>query len=190
MDSPVSELELSTTPLAGVMLVRRRSHLDNRGRFARLFCSDALAPAGWSGPVAQINHSVTTTRGTVRGLHYQQAPFAEMKLVSCVRGQVWDVAVDLRRDSPTFGRWHAQALSPASGLAMLIPHGCAHGFQALSDDAELLYCHSAPYAPQAQGGVFPGDPRLAISWPLPIDNLSERDAALPALATDFMGVAP
>lgn len=172
------------------MLVRRRPHPDTRGTFARLFCADALAGAGWTGPIAQINHSVTTTCGTVRGLHYQQAPFAEMKLVSCVRGQVWDVAVDLRRDSPTFGHWHAQALSQQSGMAMLIPHGCAHGFQALSDDAELVYCHSAPYAPQAQHGVFPGDPRLAIAWPLPMHGLSERDAALPGLSADFTGIVP
>ena len=185
----MSELELSSTPLAGVFLVHRRSQPDSRGTFTRLFCSDALAPAGWRGPIAQINHSVTTTCGTVRGLHYQLAPFAEMKLVSCVRGEVWDVAVDLRHDSPTFGHWHAQALSPEAGIAILIPHGCAHGFQALSDDAQLVYCHSAPYAPRAQRGVFPGDPRLAITWPLPMHNLSQRDAALPTLGGDFPGVA-
>ena len=98
------DLDLSPTPLPGVMLVRRRPHADERGSFARLFCADALAPVGWQGPIAQINHSRTTARGTVRGLHYQHAPAAEMKLVSCVHGQVWDVAVDLRRDSPTFLR--------------------------------------------------------------------------------------
>jgi dTDP-4-dehydrorhamnose 3,5-epimerase len=186
----VGELDLSPTPLAGVIRVQRHSQADARGTFARLFCAEALAPAGWRGAIAQINHSVTALCGTVRGLHYQQAPFAEMKLVSCVRGRVWDVAVDLRRDSPTFGQWHAQELSPESGVAMLIPHGCAHGFQALSDDAQLIYCHSAPYAPRAQQGIFAGDPQLAIAWPLPIHQLSERDAALPVLGADFMGLAP
>lgn len=181
------ELELSASPLAGVMLVRRPIHTDTRGTFARLFSVDALSPAGWRGPIAQVNHSATSHRGTVRGLHYQQAPFAEMKLVSCVRGVVWDVAVDLRPESSTFLQWHAQTLSPQCGVAMLIPPGCAHGFQALSDDAELVYCHSEPYAPQAQQGIFPGDPRLAIAWPLPIHNLSERDAAFAALAADFAG---
>jgi len=184
----VSELELSSTPLAGVVLVHRQLHTDSRGMFARLFCAEALAPSGWRGPIAQINHSVTAVCGTVRGLHYQQVPFAEMKLVSCVRGEVWDVAVDLRRDSPTFRHWHAQVLSPQSGVAMVIPHGCAHGFQALSDDAQLVYCHSAPYAPQAQHGVFPGDPGLDITWPLPMHNLSEWDAALPVLSADFKGI--
>jgi dTDP-4-dehydrorhamnose 3,5-epimerase len=183
------ELEFSATPLAGVMLVQRRPRPDARGSFARIFCADALAPAGWQGPIAQINHSVTALRGTVRGLHFQQVPFAEMKLISCVRGQVWDVAVDLRHDSPTFGRWYAHMLSPESGIAMLIPQGCAHGFQALSDDAQLIYCHSAPYAAQAEQGVSAVDPRLAIAWPLPICNLSERDAALPTLDANFTGIA-
>jgi dTDP-4-dehydrorhamnose 3,5-epimerase len=185
----MSELELSPTPLAGVMQVRRRIHPDARGLFARVFCADALATAGWAGPLAQVNHSVTAVRGTVRGLHYQRAPFSEMKLVSCVRGAVWDVAVDLRRGSPTFLQWHAQTLSQQSGCAMLIPPGCAHGFQALSDDTELLYCHSAPYAPQAQGGVSPADPRLAIAWPLTVHSLSDRDAAFAWLDADFSGVA-
>jgi dTDP-4-dehydrorhamnose 3,5-epimerase len=182
------ELEVSATPLAGVMRVNRRLRPDARGSFARIFCADVLAPAGWHGPIAQVNHSVTALRGTVRGLHFQQAPFAEMKLISCVRGQVWDVAVDLRRDSATFGRWYAHMLSPESGIAMLIPHGCAHGFQALSDDAQLIYCHSAPYVAQAEQGVSAVDPRLGIAWPLPICNLSERDAALPALGADFTGI--
>lgn len=185
----MSELALSGTALSGVMLVQRRPHPDARGTFARLFCDDELASAGWSGPIAQVNHSVTELCGTVRGLHYQPAPFAEMKLVSCIRGRVWDVAVDLRRDSPTFLQWHAQELSAQSGLAMLIPAGCAHGFQALTDDAQLVYCHSAPYAAQAQSGVFAGDPRLAIAWPLPLHQLSQRDAALPPLTADFAGLA-
>ena len=183
------DLDLSPTPLPGVMLVRRRPHADERGSFARLFCADALAPAGWQGPIAQINHSRTTARGTVRGLHYQHAPAAEMKLVSCVHGQVWDVAVDLRRDSPTFLRWHAQVLSPELAVAMLIPPGCAHGFQALSDDVQLIYCHSVPFAPQHQGGVSAIDPRLAIAWPLPIARMSERDASLPPLVHGFAGLA-
>lgn len=189
-EASAGELKLLTTPLAGVMLVCRQRHPDNRGTFARLFCAEALESAGWSGPIAQINHSVTASRGTVRGLHYQQAPFAEMKLVSCVRGEVWDLAVDFRQGSPTFGHWHAQVLSPESGVAMLIPQGCAHGFQALSDDAEIVYCHSMSYAPQAQAGAHPCDPRLAIDWPLPVQRMSQRDTDWPALAADFSGVLP
>lgn len=184
----MSALHCTPTALAGVWQVRRQAQSDARGAFARIFCAAELQEVGWIGPVAQVNHSVTTARGTVRGLHYQLAPWADMKLVSCVRGRVWDVAVDLRRDSPTFLRWHAQELSSLADVALLIPQGCAHGYQALGDDAELLYCHSAPYRPQAQGGVQACDPRLAIDWPLPVQLLSPRDAYWPPLAADFTGV--
>lgn len=182
------ELHCIPTALAGVFQVQRQAHADARGSFTRVFCMAELAESGWNSPVAQINHSINTARGTVRGLHYQLAPWAEKKLVSCVRGRVWDVAVDLRRDSPTFLRWHAQELSAQSNVALLIPEGCAHGFQALSDDAELVYCHSAPYAPEAQAGAHPCDPRLAIDWPLPVQRLSQRDADWPALESGFTGV--
>ncbi len=185
----MGELLLSATPLAGVMLVQRSPHIDKRGSFARLFCAEAMARGGWSGPVVQINHSATAARGTVRGMHYQLPPHAEKKLVSCVRGRVWDVVIDLRRGSPTFLKWHGQVLSPDNGAALLVPEGCAHGFQALSDDAELVYCHSEAFAPLAQQGLHPFEPRLAIAWPLPVDLLSQSDAAWPALSGDFAGVA-
>ena len=184
----MSELRCTPTLLAGVLQVHRQAHADARGSFSRLFSADALAAAGWTVPLAQVNHSVNTARGTVRGLHYQLAPWAEVKLVSCVRGCIWDVALDLRRDSPTFLRWHAQELSAQTGVALLVPPGCAHGFQALSDDAEIIYCHSAPFVPDAQAGVHPCDPRLGIDWPLPVQRLSQRDADWPALGADFTGV--
>ena len=110
------------------------------------------------------------------------------RLVTRMRGRVWDVAVDLRRDSTTFLHWHAQELSAQSGVALLIPQGCAHGFQTLCDDAEIIYCHSTPYAPQSQAGLHPCDSQLAIDWPLPIQRLSPRDAEWPALAADFAGL--
>lgn len=181
-------LTVTDLPLAGLKRVQRRLQADVRGVFARLFCAQELAAAGWQVPVAQINHSLTRGRGTVRGLHYQRAPHAEMKLVSCVRGEVWDLAVDLRAGSPTFLRWHAERLSAAEGTALLIPAGFAHGFQALSDEAELVYCHSAPYAPQAEAGLHVRDARLAITWPLPVQGLSPRDAGLALLTPDFEGV--
>lgn len=183
----MSTLTCMPTPLAGVLQVQRQAHGDARGSFSRLFDADTLALVGWTAAVAQVNHSINTARGTVRGLHYQLAPWAEKKLVSCVRGQIWDVAVDLRRGSPTFLRWHAQELSAQSGLALLIPEGCAHGFQALCDDAEIIYCHSAPFMPEAQAGAHPCDPRLAINWPLPVQRLSPRDTEWPALGADFNG---
>jgi dTDP-4-dehydrorhamnose 3,5-epimerase len=121
-------------------------------------------------------------------MHFQNPPHAECKLVSCLRGEVWDVAVDVRAGSSTFLQWHAVRLSAANGKALLIPEGFAHGFQALTDDAELLYCHSEPHAPAAERGLNPVDPRLAIAWPLPVGQLSARDAGHPMIDQAFEGV--
>ena len=175
-------LLLSDTPVAGVFVVQRQPQADPRGAFARIFCAQELAEAGWSKALAQVNHNRTSHAGTVRGLHWQYAPDTEMKLVTCLTGEVWDVVVDLRPGSPSYRRWFARTLSAANHLAMLIPEGCAHGFQSLTDGAELLYCHSMPFAAQSEAGVHPLDAALAIPWPLPVSALSARDAALPALA--------
>ena len=177
----MSRLANADTPLAGLKRVQRQRLGDSRGFLSRLFCAHELAAVGWTTPIAQINHSHTARRGTVRGLHFQHPPHAEMKLVSCLSGSVWDVAVDLRAASPTFGRWHAEYLSADNGCALLIPPGFAHGFQAQTDDVQLLYCHSAAYAALAEAGIHPQDARLAIEWPLPITELSVRDAGHPGL---------
>ena len=190
----MSRFEVIATPLAGLQLVRRQKLGDARGFLTRLFCADELGGAGWTGPIAQINHTFTGRQGTVRGMHLQRPPHGEIKLVSCLRGEVWDVAVDLRTDSPTFLRWHAQRLSADNGCALLIPQGFAHGFQSLSDDVELLYCHSAAHAPQSEAGLHPQDERMGIAWPLPITELSARDAGHARIADrsseTFTGVPP
>jgi len=186
----MSQFEIVDTPLAGVKKITRSIIGDHRGSFTRLFCQEDLAAAGWRRGIAQINHSRTDHRGTVRGLHFQLPPHAEMKLVSCIRGEVWDVVVDLRRDSPTFLQWHGEHLSPANAVALLVPEGLAHGFQTLCDDAELIYCHSAAYATDAERGCRFDDPALGIRWPLPPTNLSPRDLAHPLIAPDFYGVPP
>ncbi|MBU3738548.1 MAG: dTDP-4-dehydrorhamnose 3,5-epimerase [Rhodoferax sp.] len=183
-----SRLRSHPTALEGLFVIERQSLQDERGTLTRLFCQQTLASVGWTGSIAQVNHTCTRHRGTVRGLHYQRPPHAEIKLVSCLRGEVWDVAVDLRPASPTFLRWHAQRLSAGNGQALLIPQGFAHGFQALSDDAELLYCHSEAYAPAAEAGLHPQDARLAIDWPLPVAGLSPRDARHAPIGQDFAGV--
>jgi dTDP-4-dehydrorhamnose 3,5-epimerase len=167
----VNRLSITDLPLAGLKRVERQRLGDARGFLARIFCADELRAAGWTGPVAQINHTCTARRGTVRGMHFQHPPHAEIKLVSCIRGEVFDVAVDIRAGSKTFLRWHGEHLSADNGRALLIPQGFAHGFQALSDDAELIYCHSAPYNAAAEGGLHPQDPRLAIDWSLPVAEL-------------------
>lgn len=184
----MSRFIVTATPLPGVMQIQRQPLADARGTLTRLFCRQELAVAGWHGSVAQINHTHTMQRGTVRGLHYQRPPAAEAKLVSCLRGVVWDVVVDLRAQSPTFLQWHAQELSADNHTALLIPPGCAHGFQTLQDDTELLYLHSAPYSPDCEAAVHVSEPRLAIAWPLPMANLSARDAAHPLLPPDFAGI--
>ncbi len=184
----MARLHVTATPLAGLFVVQRQPLADARGSLARVFCQEELAGAGWTRPIAQINHTVTLARGTVRGLHYQRAPHAEMKLVSCLRGEVWDVAVDLRSGSSTYLRWYAERLSADNGRALLIPEGFAHGFQALADAVELLYCHSAPYVAQAEAGLHPQDARLAVAWPLPVAGLSTRDAGHPLIDAEFEGV--
>lgn len=184
----MSKLTVTDTPLPGLRVVHRQPVGDDRGSLTRVFCASTLGAAGWTVGIAQINHTVTTFAGTVRGMHFQHPPHAEMKLVSCLRGEVWDVAVDLRAGSPTFLQWHAERLSADNGKALLIPEGFAHGFQSLADGCELLYLHSAPYVPTAEGGVRFDDPRLAIVWPRPVTQLSVRDRAHPLLSDQFTGL--
>jgi dTDP-4-dehydrorhamnose 3,5-epimerase len=184
----MNRFTVTDLPLAGLKRIKRHPIGDDRGFLARLFCADELAAAGWTKPIAQINHTRTSKRSAVRGVHFQRPPHAEMKLVSCIRGEVWDVAVDIRNGSPTFLCWHAERLSADNGCALLIPEGFAHGFQALTHEVELLYCHSTAYTPQAECGLNPRDPRLGVAWPLPISELSARDAGHPSIATGFEGV--
>ncbi len=184
----MSRLEIRPTPLAGLRVVRRERREDVRGFLSRLFCAEELAVAGWDRPIVQINHTLTRMTGSVRGMHFQHPPHGETKLVNCLRGEVWDVAVDLRADSPTFLRWHAERLSADNGCALLIPRGFAHGFQTLAPDCELMYLHDAYYAPDCEGGVHPLDARVAIDWPLPVGEMSDRDRTRQMLPETFGGI--
>jgi dTDP-4-dehydrorhamnose 3,5-epimerase len=174
--------------LEGLKLVTRRRIGDHRGFLSRLFCSEELAWAGWTKPIAQVNHTYTARPGTVRGMHFQRTNYAEMKCVNCIRGEIWDVAVDIRVNSPSFLQWHAERLSADLGTAMLIPEGFAHGFQALTEDVELIYFHSEVYTPEAEAGLNPKDPMLAIAWPMEVAELSQRDAAHPMVADSLVGM--
>jgi dTDP-4-dehydrorhamnose 3,5-epimerase len=184
----MSRFTLRRQALEGLVVLQRQKMSDPRGFLSRIFCAQELAAAGWSQPIAQINHSRTEQRGTVRGLHFQRPPFAEMKLVSCVRGAVFDVAVDLRPDSATYLQWHGEILSADNQTALLIPPGFAHGFQALEEGCELLYCHSNFYHPASEDGLNALDSTLSIAWPLEPPQRSERDTQLPSLATPFKGI--
>ena len=184
----MSRFNVADLPLAGLRRVVRQNRGDARGFLSRLFCAEDLSEAGWQKPVAQINQTVTMRRGVVRGMHFQHPPHAEMKLVTCLRGAIFDVAVDLRHGSPTFLRWHGEELSSENCKALLIPEGFAHGFQTLSDDCELIYVHSAPYRADAEGGLSPRDAALAIAWPLAISELSDRDSRHPPIGAAFKGI--
>lgn len=181
-------MRLHPTPLPGLQAAEGKPFSDHRGAFARLYCERELAAAVGERRIVQVNLSRTSTVGAVRGLHFQRPPHAEMKLVRCLRGRVWDVMVDLRAGSPTFLHWHAQELSPENGLMMVIPEGFAHGFQTLEADSEMLYLHTAFYTPEAEGGLQCQDPRLAIAWPLPVRDLSARDQNHPLLTPEFSGI--
>jgi dTDP-4-dehydrorhamnose 3,5-epimerase len=176
-------MRISDTPLQGVLLLEPERIEDERGFFARTFCVDELAARGMRFEAVQLNLSFNRRRGTLRGMHYQRAPHAEGKIVSCVAGALFDVIIDLRPDSPGFRRWHGVELSAANRLALAIPPGFAHGFQALADATEVQYVMSHRYVAEAAAGVRWNDPAFGIRWPIEPPILSARDAAYP----DFGG---
>jgi dTDP-4-dehydrorhamnose 3,5-epimerase len=180
--------DASRTPFSGLILLTRKRLADDRGHLSRLFDAEGLAAYGWLAGIAQVNETVTHKRGTVRGFHFQRPPVADAKLVTCLRGSVLDVVVDIRKGSPTFLQHFAVELSEANCASLLIPQGFAHGFQALSDDVQLLYAHSAPYQAASEGALNLADPRLSIAWPLPLANLSERDSSHAMLDAAFEGI--
>ena len=176
------------TAMTGLRVLQRKPLGDSRGYLERMYCNEELAALAPGRTIMQINHTLTGRRGTVRGMHYQRPPHAETKFISCLRGEVFDVAVDLRHDSPTFLRWHAEVLSAENHRTLVVPEGFAHGFQTLTDDCELLYLHTAAFAADSEGALNANDPRLAIVWPQPISDWSARDAGHPILGDEFLGI--
>jgi dTDP-4-dehydrorhamnose 3,5-epimerase len=184
-------MKISDTVLPGCKIVEPSPLRDDRGYFMRLFDAEVFAAHGMATHLAQASLSFNAARGTLRGLHFQAHPGMEDKLVRCGRGAVFDVAVDIRPGSPTFGRWIGLELSEAQGLQLYIPAGFAHGFQTLTDDAVVLYQISVPYEAPLSAGLRFDDPELGIAWPLPPLNLSPRDRMLPALKDlDRAGLTP
>ena len=186
----MGRMTLHPTPIDGLVVVDTRPITDARGAFTRIFCEQELAQLRHGLHFPQANLSTTRGRGTVRGMHFQHPPMAEAKLIRCLRGRVFDVAVDLRAGSPTFLRWHGIELRADAGTQVFIPEGFAHGFQALEEDVEMLYLHTRPWSPDHDGRVRHDDPRLDIQWPLPAVNLSEADLAAALLDADFRGLTP
>lgn len=180
-------LSFSELPLQGMFRIETPATGDKRGRFKRIFCQTALAHLRAGLTFTQVNLSDTSQRGTIRGLHYQLAPAAEAKMIRCLRGRVFDVAVDLRAGSPTFLRWHAIELDADSDHQVFIPEGVAHGFQTLTDDVQLLYFHTANWRPDLERRLRYDDPRIGIEWPLPPSCVSDKDAQAPLLDGSFAG---
>jgi dTDP-4-dehydrorhamnose 3,5-epimerase len=181
-------MKIHYTPLKDLFVVETDSHKDSRGEFSRIYCEHELYGVIGDRKIVQMNISRTRAIGTVRGMHFQIPPHAEMKLVRCQKGRIWDVVIDIRKGSPTFLRWYAEELSENNNRIMVISEGFAHGFQVLEDDSELLYAHTAFFSPSSEVGIRFDDPALAISWPLIPTGLSPRDTGHPNIDSNFCGV--
>ena len=182
-----NRFEISSTPINDLFVVKRLPRYDNRGFFERTFCRNDLIEAGIDWTPMQINRSRTSRKGSARGMHYQRPPHSEAKIVSCLKGRIFDVAIDLRKTSPTFRQWHGVELSEENNLSMVIPIGFAHGFQALTNHCELLYLHSNIYSPGSEAGINLRDEIINIEWPIAITEVSERDENLPSFSADQKG---
>lgn len=172
-------MQFHDTAIAGVRTIDLDKRGDDRGFFARVFCQNEFEQAGLVRSIAQVNNSLGAKAGTLRGLHYQRAPHQETKIVRCLRGSLWDVALDLREGSPTFGKWHGEKLTADNRRMLYVPKGCAHGFITLEDDTEILYLVDEFYAPEAERTVRWDDPEFAIDWPIEPTVVSDKDRAAP-----------
>ncbi len=168
------------TPVVGAYIVEIERRADARGFFARAWCQREFQDAGLDAGLVQVNVAFNLRAGTLRGMHFQRAPLEETKVVRCTRGAVYDVALDLRPDSPTFRRWAAAELTADNHRMLYVPRGCAHGYQTLADDSEVCYQTSQVYAPELATGVRYDDPAFEIRWPLAVTVLSEADRGWPA----------
>lgn len=181
------KLNIIATTIDGLFVIKPNTFSDERGSFSRIYCEEELREVS-NISIKQINHSITKYKGTVRGMHFQYEPNSEVKMVKCIRGSVFDVVVDIRKDSPTFLKSYCVELNAENQRMIYIPKGFAHGFQTLEDNTELLYFHSTIYTPSNEGALNIKDPLLEIKWPLAIINLSKRDDEHPYIDTNFKGI--
>jgi dTDP-4-dehydrorhamnose 3,5-epimerase len=172
-------MKFTPTTLADAVTIELEKRADERGFFARTFCAEEFGKAGLVTAFPQSNHSRNKAKGTLRGMHFQRRPHGEVKLVRVVQGAIHDVIIDIRPESPTFGKWQGFDLDADTGRMLYVPAGFAHGFQTLTDDADVTYQVSTPYTPGAEGGLSWDDPLFGIAWPLPVASISEKDAAWP-----------
>lgn len=181
-------MEFVKTDLEGLYIIKPKLFEDERGLFTRTYCKNEFQEVGLKTDFVQFNHSFNKKRGTVRGMHYQMPPYSEVKLIRCVQGRVIDVAVDIRKSSPTFLKSVAVELSAENMFSILIPTGFAHGFQTLEDNTSLIYHHTEFFQADANAGLRPNDPELSIQWPLPFVNVSEKDKTQKLINQDFKGI--
>ena len=174
--------------IEGLYVVHPKKLEDERGLFARTFCKNEFSQIGFDKEFVQFNHSLNKKKGTIRGMHFQNAPYGETKLIRCVHGCVYDVAVDVRTKSPTFLQHFGVELSAENMISILIPPGFAHGFQALEDNSSLIYHHTQYYTPEAEVGICYNDPALNIHWKLPAEMVSEKDCSYKLIDKNFKGV--
>jgi len=173
MNTP--RFNIFNTKINALRVIQRKPISDERGFFERLFCSEELKEITHGKEIVQINHSLSKLKGTVRGMHFQKHPYAEIKFVSCLKGKIFDVALDIRKESQTFLKYHAEILSEDNHRMLAIPEGFAHGFQALEDNCEVFYFITSPYQHQFEAGLNPIDPALDIHWPIGISEISAKD---------------
>ncbi|MFP3041953.1 dTDP-4-dehydrorhamnose 3,5-epimerase [Treponema primitia] len=169
-------MKIENTKIEGVKTILSDPFRDERGFFNRIFCQEELSTIRPNLVIVQINHSMTKNKGTIRGMHFQYPPHSEMKIVRCVKGSIFDVAIDLRKGSPTFLQWHGEVLSVENMKALVVPEGCAHGVQTLEDNVEMVYMSTAAYCKEAEGAVRYDDPKVGVRWPLEVSVVSQKDA--------------
>jgi dTDP-4-dehydrorhamnose 3,5-epimerase len=181
-------MNFKKTKLKDLVVINFEPYEDERGYFYRVFCKNELRAINFKEEIVQINQSKTKEKGSIRGMHFQLPPSAEIKLVKCLKGAVYDVAIDIRQGSPTLLQWHGEILSADNLKMMFIPKGFAHGFQTLNKNSELLYLHTEFYSPEHEGGIKYNDPLINIIWPLKITNVSDKDENFELLSKDFKGI--
>ena len=181
-------MKFNKTNIEGLYTIDLNLFEDDRGWFGRTYCENAFKSIGFNERFVQMNHSFNAQKGTLRGMHFQKPPFGETKLIRCIAGKIFDVAVDLRKNSPTFLQWEGVELSAENKRMILIPKGFAHGFLTLEDKTELLYHHTEFYTPEADTGFNYNDSKANINWPIPIEKISVKDCILPNIEDSFDGV--
>jgi len=180
--------KFNKTCLQDLFFADLKSLKDNRGYLKRLYCGDEFIDIMGGKPISQINYTFTKKKGSLRGLHYQIKPFSEKKIITCIKGEVYDVAVDLRKKSPTFLKYFSIILSEKNNKIIIIPEGFAHGFQTLKDNSEMMYFHSKPFSSKSERGINSLEPKLNIKWPLKFTQISDRDKNQSFLKLDFRGI--